>query len=233
MELTAGLVWLLVASALVLFMTPGLAFFYGGMTRAKSALNMMMMSFVAIGTVGIMWVLWGASMATSNKDNFFQIFANPGYLVDWNAPPFQTVKTGTLSVTLTGLGDELPYAFAVRACSVADVCDQNTVTRQLSLTDAGAPKTPGITAANVVSGSIELTTPWAPGNGAVRKRRLYRRSDTSRFSLRVLRVTSLVTKGFPSRSPPTHDPNWKKAGTRNSWPGKYSARAFSNRRLPM
>ncbi len=77
MELTAGLVWLLVASALVLFMTPGLAFFYGGMTRAKSALNMMMMSFVAIGTVGIMWVLWGASMATSNEDNFFQIFANP------------------------------------------------------------------------------------------------------------------------------------------------------------
>ena len=77
MELTAGLVWLLVAAALVLFMTPGLAFFYGGMTRAKSALNMMMMSFVAIGTVSIMWVLWGASMATSNEDNFFQIFANP------------------------------------------------------------------------------------------------------------------------------------------------------------
>ena len=77
MELTAGLVWLLVAAALVLFMTPGLAFFYGGMTRAKSALNMMMMSFVAIGTVGIMWVLWGASMATSNEDNFYQIFANP------------------------------------------------------------------------------------------------------------------------------------------------------------
>jgi Amt family ammonium transporter len=77
MELTAGLVWLLVASAFVLFMTPGLAFFYGGMTRAKSALNMMMMSFVAIATVGITWVLWGASMATSNDDNFYQIFANP------------------------------------------------------------------------------------------------------------------------------------------------------------
>ena len=76
MELTAGLVWLLVAAALVLFMTPGLAFFYGGMTRAKSALNMMMMSFVAIGTVGIMWVLWGASMATATK-TFCQIFANP------------------------------------------------------------------------------------------------------------------------------------------------------------
>ena len=39
MELTAGHVWLMVAAALVLFMTPGLAFFYGGMTRAKAALN--------------------------------------------------------------------------------------------------------------------------------------------------------------------------------------------------
>ena len=77
MEFTAGLVWLLVASAFVLFMTPGLAFFYGGMTRAKAALNMMMMSFIAIGTVAIVWVLWGASMSTSNKDNFFQMFANP------------------------------------------------------------------------------------------------------------------------------------------------------------
>jgi Amt family ammonium transporter len=77
MDFTAGLVWLLVASAFVLFMTPGLAFFYGGMTRAKAALNMMMMSFIAIGTVTLVWVLWGASMSTSNTDNFFQIFANP------------------------------------------------------------------------------------------------------------------------------------------------------------
>lgn len=77
MEFSAGLVWLLVASAFVLFMTPGLAFFYGGMTRAKAALNMMMMSFIAIGTVAIVWVLWGASMSTSNTDNFFQLFANP------------------------------------------------------------------------------------------------------------------------------------------------------------
>ena len=76
MELTAGHVWLMVAAALVLFMTPGLAFFYGGMTRAKAALNMMMMSFVAIGMVGVVWVLWGASMA-HGEGNFFQIFGNP------------------------------------------------------------------------------------------------------------------------------------------------------------
>ncbi|MEV0617945.1 ammonium transporter [Nonomuraea sp. NPDC050404] len=55
--------WMLVCTALVLLMTPGLAFFYGGMTRAKSVLNMMMMSFVAIIVVTIAWVLYGYSLA--------------------------------------------------------------------------------------------------------------------------------------------------------------------------
>ena len=75
MELTAGHVWLMVAAALVLFMTPGLAFFYGGMTRAKAALNMMMMSFISIGMVGVVWVLWGASM--SSGEGFMQMVGNP------------------------------------------------------------------------------------------------------------------------------------------------------------
>ena len=75
MELTAGHVWVMVAAALVLFMTPGLAFFYGGMTRAKAALNMMMMSFISIGIVGVVWVLWGASM--SSGEGFLQIVGNP------------------------------------------------------------------------------------------------------------------------------------------------------------
>jgi Amt family ammonium transporter len=55
--------WLLVSSALVLLMTPGLALFYGGMTKAKSVLNMMMMSFSAIGIVTILWVVYGFSLA--------------------------------------------------------------------------------------------------------------------------------------------------------------------------
>ena len=54
--------WILTASALVLLMTPGLAFFYGGMVRGKSVLNMMMMSFGALGVVSLVWVLWGYSM---------------------------------------------------------------------------------------------------------------------------------------------------------------------------
>jgi Amt family ammonium transporter len=55
--------WMLVATALVLMMTtPALALFYGGMTRSKSVLNMMMMSYVAMGVIGIVFVLWGWSM---------------------------------------------------------------------------------------------------------------------------------------------------------------------------
>jgi ammonium transporter, Amt family len=55
--------WLLVAAALVLLMTPGVAFFYGGMVRAKSVISMMMMSFGAIALVAVLWVLYGFSMA--------------------------------------------------------------------------------------------------------------------------------------------------------------------------
>ncbi|EWT01527.1 ammonium transporter [Intrasporangium oryzae NRRL B-24470] len=58
---TGNTAWVLAAAALVLFMTPGLALFYGGMVRTKSVLNMMMMSFIAMGTVGTVWVLWGYS----------------------------------------------------------------------------------------------------------------------------------------------------------------------------
>ena len=65
MELTATDVWVMVAAALVLLMTPGLAFFYGGLARAKAALNMVMMSFVSIGLVGVVWVLWGYGMTSA------------------------------------------------------------------------------------------------------------------------------------------------------------------------
>lgn len=55
--------WLLASSALVLIMTPGLALFYGGMTRAKNMVNTMWMSFVAICVVSVQWVLWGYSIS--------------------------------------------------------------------------------------------------------------------------------------------------------------------------
>ena len=58
--LDAGTVWMVTSAAMVLLMTPGLAIFYGGMTRAKSSLNMIMMSFVSMGLVGVVWVLRAA-----------------------------------------------------------------------------------------------------------------------------------------------------------------------------
>ncbi|GAB3156831.1 ammonium transporter [Amycolatopsis sp. NPDC004378] len=55
--------WVLASAALVMLMTPGLAFFYGGMVRAKSVLNMLMMNFIALAVVGVLWALYGFSMS--------------------------------------------------------------------------------------------------------------------------------------------------------------------------
>lgn len=63
---TGDTAFILMCAALVLFMTPGLAFFYGGLVRSRNVLNMMMMSFVAMGIVGVTWVLWGYSLGFSH-----------------------------------------------------------------------------------------------------------------------------------------------------------------------
>ena len=56
-------VWILVASALVMLMTPGLALFYGGMVRQKNVLSTLMMSFTLLGVIGILWALYGYSLS--------------------------------------------------------------------------------------------------------------------------------------------------------------------------
>lgn len=60
---TGDTAWMLVSSAMVLFMTPGLAFFYGGLVRSRNVLNTMMMSLVMMGMIGVTWTLWGYSLA--------------------------------------------------------------------------------------------------------------------------------------------------------------------------
>ncbi|MEU8814066.1 ammonium transporter [Actinoplanes sp. NPDC048796] len=65
---TGNTAWLLLSSALVLLMTPGLALFYGGLNRSKGALNMMMMSFSSIGIVSVLWVLYGFTLAFGAND---------------------------------------------------------------------------------------------------------------------------------------------------------------------
>lgn len=60
---TGDTAWMLTASALVLVMTPGVAFFYGGLARQKNAVSTIMMTFIVIGLISVQWVLWGYSLA--------------------------------------------------------------------------------------------------------------------------------------------------------------------------
>jgi ammonium transporter, Amt family len=72
----ADTAWMLVAAALVLLMTPALAFFYGGLVRSKNSLNTMMMSFAALGAVGIVWALLAYSLAFAEGNNWIGGTAN-------------------------------------------------------------------------------------------------------------------------------------------------------------
>jgi Amt family ammonium transporter len=67
---TSDIAWMLISTAMVLLMTPALAFFYGGMVRSKNALNTMMMSFVALGPVAVAWALAGYSLAFGDGGRF-------------------------------------------------------------------------------------------------------------------------------------------------------------------
>jgi len=66
---TGNTAWLLLSSALVLLMTPGLALFYGGLNRSKGTLNMMMMSFSCIGLISVLWALYGFTLAFGTNDS--------------------------------------------------------------------------------------------------------------------------------------------------------------------
>ena len=72
----ADTAWMLISTALVLLMTPALAFFYGGLVRSKNALNTMMMSFIALGFVGVLWALVGYSVAFSTGNDWVGDLSN-------------------------------------------------------------------------------------------------------------------------------------------------------------
>ncbi|WP_430592900.1 ammonium transporter [Humidisolicoccus flavus] len=78
--MSADIVWLLLCAALVLFMTPGLAFFYGGLVKVKSVVSMMMLSFGALALIGVLWVLYGFninSITNTSADWIPGVFGNP------------------------------------------------------------------------------------------------------------------------------------------------------------
>src|SRR5437764_1407666 len=91
---SADIVWVLIATALVFLMTPGLAFFYGGMVHRKNVLSTMIKSFVAAGIVSVLWVVVGFSLCfgdsfhglTGNPASFF-FFKNVASGAPWSLAP--------------------------------------------------------------------------------------------------------------------------------------------------
>jgi ammonium transporter, Amt family len=79
---TGDTAWVLISTAMVLLMTPGLAFFYGGLVRSRNVLNTMMMSLIMMGIVGVTWVLWGYSLAFAPNE------LNPGGDPAFTTHPF-------------------------------------------------------------------------------------------------------------------------------------------------
>ncbi|MBR8837257.1 MAG: ammonium transporter [Stigonema ocellatum SAG 48.90 = DSM 106950] len=98
--------FVLIAAAMVLLMTPGLAFFYGGFVRSRNVLNTLMMSFVAIAIVGISWILWGYSLAFA--PNVSAIGHAIGSL-DW-----AFIDPGKVKLDTSGYLPHFPYEDALK-----------------------------------------------------------------------------------------------------------------------
>ena len=118
--------WMLTSASLVLLMTPGLAFFYGGMTRSKSVLNMMMMSFGAMGVVGIVYVLFGFSMSFGTRD-VAGLFSDP---FQWwgldgvTGPGGSTLVNGNADYGYVGVAFQLTFAIITVALVSGAIADR-------------------------------------------------------------------------------------------------------------
>jgi Amt family ammonium transporter len=126
MEINAGdTAWVLVSAALVFLMTPGLAFFYGGMVRVKSVLNMMMMSAITIAVVTILWVVVGYSLTFGGGDfgHLIGDFSVVG-LKDLMSPDAVTGTEGNQIPTLTFVAFQLMFAIITPALISGAIADR-------------------------------------------------------------------------------------------------------------
>ena len=125
LELSAGdTAWVLTSAALVLMMTvPGLALFYGGMTRVKSVLNMMMMSFSALAVVGVLWLLFGYSMTFGDSVGGLGLVGNPLEALGLNGLMSEDAMSGTIP-TLAFVAFQAAFAIIAVALISGAVADR-------------------------------------------------------------------------------------------------------------
>lgn len=116
--MTGNIAFAVTATALVLFMTPGLAFFYGGLVRARSVISMMMMSFATIGLVAVLWILYGYSMSTVSTPAGFA--GNP--FADFALST--TVKSETANIDLLGVAFGATFAIITVALISGAIADR-------------------------------------------------------------------------------------------------------------
>ncbi|MCQ1994671.1 ammonium transporter [Arthrobacter sp. zg-Y1171] len=106
----ADTAWVLICAGLVLFMTPGLALFYGGMVPVRNVLTMLMQNIIPLGIISVTWILVGYTLAFSNGGNSvlgeFDAFA----LIDVDTPQFHTVAAGVTIPTLAFVAYQMMFA---------------------------------------------------------------------------------------------------------------------------
>ncbi len=138
--------WLMVGAALVLFMTPGLAFFYGGMVKVKSVITMMMLSFGAIALTAVLWVLYGYSMS-------FGLTDGKGHITDWLIKGWLLNPFANLGLTQFIFEPNHGGAGAMASANVGDT---------YSLAFVGFQATFAIITVALISGAIADRTRFGP-----------------------------------------------------------------------
>lgn len=118
---------------------------------------------------------WGVS--TGVPSHKFLIYLNPGSRVNWENTPIKEVAGTEMETEITALGDDLQYAFGVRACSIKSVCDSNEITLLANTRDDGAPLTQGAQSLLVRDGGLKIMAPWTHSMGGISKRFVYIKKD--------------------------------------------------------
>ncbi|MBB5832097.1 ammonium transporter [Brachybacterium aquaticum] len=119
---TGATAWILTSAALVLLMTPGLSLFYGGMVRARTVLNMMLMSFSAIAVVAIAWTLAGYSIAFGT--DIGGLFGSPLEFFGLNGTDDQSILAGSGVPFLVAAGFQMTFAIISTALISGAIADR-------------------------------------------------------------------------------------------------------------